>query len=31
MPDDDPYTRFVMVRAKPPPLTSGATLHWARG
>jgi hypothetical protein len=28
MPEDDPYTRFVTVRAKPPPLTSGATLHW---
>jgi AraC-like DNA-binding protein len=28
MPDDDPYTRFVTVRAKPPPLTSGDTLHW---
>ena len=28
MPEDDPYTRFVTVRAKPPPLTSGDTLHW---
>jgi hypothetical protein len=28
MPDDDSYTQFVMVRATPPPLTSGATLHW---
>ena len=28
MPHDDPYTRFVTVRAKPPPLTSGDTLHW---
>src|SRR4029434_1185610 len=28
MPDNDSYTRFVMVRATPPPLTSGATLHW---
>jgi AraC-like DNA-binding protein len=28
MPEDDVYTRFVMVRAKPPPLTSGDTLHW---
>jgi len=28
MPDDDPYTRFVTVRAKPPPLTSGDRLHW---
>jgi hypothetical protein len=28
MPDDDSYTQFVTVRATPPPLTSGATLHW---
>ena len=28
MPDDDFYTRFVTVRATPPPLTSGTTLHW---
>ena len=28
MPDNDSYTRFVTVRATPPPLTSGATLHW---
>src|SRR5437660_10268163 len=28
MPEDDPYTRFVTVRAKPPPLMSGDTLHW---
>src|SRR4029453_3810535 len=28
MPDNDAYTRFVTVRATPPPLTSGATLHW---
>src|SRR5512138_2310469 len=28
MPEDNPYTRFVTVRAKPPPLTSGTTLHW---
>ena len=25
---DDPYTRFVTARTKPPPLTSGDTLHW---
>src|SRR5213594_2961491 len=28
MPEGDPYTRFVTVRAKPPPLTSGNTLYW---
>jgi AraC-like DNA-binding protein len=28
MPEDKLYTQFVMVRAKPPPLTSGDTLHW---
>jgi len=28
MPEDDPYTQFMTVRAKPPPLTFGATLHW---
>jgi AraC-like DNA-binding protein len=28
MPEDDPYTQFVTVRAKPPPLTSGDTLYW---
>ena len=28
MPEDDPYAQFVTVRAKPPPLTAGDTLHW---
>lgn len=25
---DDRYARFAADRAKPPPLTSGGTLHW---
>lgn len=28
MPEDDPYTRFMTVRAKPPPLIAGDTLYW---
>lgn len=28
MPYDNSYEQFMAARAKPPPLTSGVTLHW---
>jgi hypothetical protein len=26
--EEDRYLQFMAARAKPPPLTSGDTLHW---
>ena len=29
--EEDRYIQFMAVRAQPPPLTSGDTLHWDGG